>query len=185
MKLEKVKEEKKEEVKQDVKEEKVDENSKEIVGESSRAKLTLPRDLTSFYTPNEKYDTIKGEQDKGNIGYTLSRKDPDRSIYVNICTDSSDTLEEAIVFHNEHLSKGEEPFKEYTLGEYSGYRSMSYTNYWNSANDTTYRYKLNYPVGDKNVILSCFVKLRDNSDDTTGLEDILLAALQQLKVEIK
>ncbi len=47
---------------------------------------------------------------------------------------------------------------------------MSYTNYWNSANDTTYRYKLNYPVGDKNVILSCSVKLRDNSDDTTGLE---------------
>ena len=185
MKLEKVKEEKKEEVKQDVKEEKVDENSKEIVGESSRAKLTLPRDLTSFYTPSEKYDTIKGEQDKGNIGYTLSRKDPDRSIYVNICTDSSDTLEEAIVFHNEHLSKGEEPFTEYTLGEYSGYRSMSYTNYWNSANDTTYRYKLNYPVGDKNVILSCSVTLRDNSDDTTGLEDILLAALQQLKVEIK
>ena len=185
MKLEKVKEEKKEEVKQDVKEEKVDENSKEIVGDSSRAKLTLPRDLTSFYTPSEKYDTIKGEQDKGNIGYTLSRKDPDRSIYVNICTDSSDTLEEAIVFHNEHLSKGEEPFTEYTLGEYSGYRSMSYTNYWNSANDTTYRYKLNYPVGDKNVILSCSVTLRDNSDDTTGLEDILLAALQQLKVEIK
>lgn len=141
--------------------------------------------MTSFYTPSEKYDTIKGEQDKGNIGYTLSRKDPDRSIYVNICTDSSDTLEEAIVFHNEHLSKGEEPFTEYTLGEYSGYRSMSYHNYWNSANDTTYRYKLNYPVGDKNVILSCSVTLRDNSDDTTGLEDILLAALQQLKVEIK
>ena len=185
MKLEKVKEEKKEEVKQEVKEEKVDENSKEIVGESSRAKLTLPRDLTSFYTPREKYDTIKGKQDKGNIGYTLSRKDPDRSIYVNICTDSSDTLEEAIVFHNEHLSKGEEPFTEYTLGEYSGYRSTSYTNYWNSANDTTYMYKLNYPVGDKNVILSCSVTLRDNSDDTTGLEDILLAALQQLKVEIK
>ena len=62
---------------------------------------------------------------------------------------------------------------------------MSYHNYWNSANDTTYRYKLNYPVGDKNVILSCSVTLRDNSDDTTGLEDILLAALQQLKVEIK
>lgn len=87
MKLEKVKEEKKEEVKKEVKEEKKDENSKEIVGESSRAKLTLPRDLTSFYTPSEKYDTIKGEQDKGNIGYTLSREDPDRSIYVNICTD--------------------------------------------------------------------------------------------------
>ena len=155
------------------------------MGESSRAKLILPRDLTSFYTPSMEYDTIKGNQDKGNIGYTLSRKDPDRSIYVNICTDSSDTLEEAIVFHNEHLSKGEEPFTEYTLGEYSGYRSMSYTNYWNSANDTTYRYKLNYPVGDKNVILSCSVTLRDNSDDTTGLEDILLAALQQLKVEVK
>ena len=185
MKLEKMKEEKKEEVKKEVKEEKMDENSKEIVGESSRAKLTLPRDLTSFYTPSEKYDTIKGKQDKGNIGYTLSRKDPDCSIYVNICTDSSDTLEEAIVFHNEHLSEGEEPFTEYTLGEYSGYRSMSYTNYWNSANDTTYRYKFNYPVGDKNVILSCSVKLRDDSDDTTGLEDILLAALQQLKVEIK
>lgn len=152
MKLEKVKEEKKEEVKQDVKEEKVDENSKEIVGESSRAKLILPRDLTSFYTPSMEYDTIKGNQDKGNVGYTLSR---------------------------------EEPFTEYTLGEYSGYRSMSYTNYWNSANDTTYRYKLNYPVGDKNVILSCSVKLRDNSDDTTGLEDVMLAALQQLKVEIK
>lgn len=45
--------------------------------------------------------------------------------------------------------------------------------------------KFNYPVGDKNVILSCSVTLRDNSDDTTGLEDILLAALQQLKVEIK
>jgi hypothetical protein len=71
------------------------------------------------------------------------------------------------------------------LGEYSGYRATRYTNYWNSANDTTYTYKLSYPVGDKNVILSCFVKLRDNSDDTTGLEDILLAALQQLKVEIK
>lgn len=174
-----------EEKEEKVKEEKKDENSKEIVGESSRAKLTLPRDLTSFYTPSEKYDTINGKQDKGNIGYTLSRKDPDRSIYVNICTDSSDTLEEAIVFHNEHLSEGEEPFTEYTLGEYSGYRSKSYTNYWNSANDTTYRYKLNYPVGDKNVILSCSVKLRDDSDDTTGLEDILLAALQQLKVEIK
>ena len=40
-------------------------------------------------------------------------------------------------------------------------------------------------MGDKNVILSCSVTLRDNSDDTTGLEDILLAALQQLKVEIK
>lgn len=185
MKLEKVKEEKKEEVKKEVKEEKVDENSKEIVGESSRAKLILPRDLTSFYTPSMEYDTIKGNQDKGNIGYTLSRKDPDRSIYVNICTDSSDTLEEAIVFHNEHLSKGEESFTEYTLGEYSGYRSMSYTNYWNSANDTTYRYKLNYPVGDKNVILSCSVTLRDNSDDTTGLEDVMLATLQQLKVEVK
>ena len=81
--------------------------------------------------------------------------------------------------------KGEESFTEYTLGEYSGYRSMSYTNYWNSANDTTYRYKLNYPVGDKNVILSCSVTLRDNSDDTTGLEDVMLATLQQLKVEIK
>ena len=63
MKLEKVKEEKKEEVKKEVKEEKKDENSKEIVGESSRAKLTLPRDLTSFYTPSEKYDTINGKQD--------------------------------------------------------------------------------------------------------------------------
>lgn len=180
MKLEKVKEEKKE-----VKEEKVDENSKEIVGESSRAKLILPRDLTLFYTPSMEYDTIKGNQDKGNVGYTLSREDPKRTVSVSICTDSSDTLEEAIVFHNEHLSKGEEPFTEYTLGEYSGYRSMSYTNYWNSANDTTYRYKLNYPVGDKNVILSCRVTLRDNSDDTTGLEDVMLAALQQLKVEIK
>lgn len=170
-----------------VKEEKVDENSKEIVGESSRAKLILPRDLTSFYTPSMEYDTIKGNQDKGNVGYTLSREDPKRTVSVSICTDSSDTLEEAIVFHNEHLSKGEEPFTEYTLGEYPGYRSMSYTNYWNSANDTTYRYryKLNYPVGDKNVILSCSVKLRDNSDDTTGLEDVMLAALQQLKVEIK
>ena len=71
------------------------------------------------------------------------------------------------------------------MGEYSGYRSMSYTNYWNSANDTTYMYKLSYLVGDKNVILSCSVKLRDNSDDPTGLEDVMLAALQQLKVEIK
>ncbi|WP_417405967.1 hypothetical protein [Holdemanella biformis] len=135
--------------------------------------------------PEEPRSSQVKKEEKGNIGYTLSRKDPDRSIYVNICTDSSDTLEEAIVFHNEHLSKGEEPFTEYTLGEYSGYRSMSYTNYWNSANDTTYRYKLNYPVGDKNVILSCSVTLRDNSDDTTGLEDVMLATLQQLKVEIK
>ncbi len=185
MKLEKVKEEKKEEVKKEVKEEKVDENSKEIVGESSRAKLILPRDLTSFYTPSMEYDTIKGNQDKGNVGYTLSREDPKRTVSVSICTDSSSTLEEAIVFHNEHLSDDEEPFTEYTLGEYSGYRATRYTNYWNSANDTTYMYKLNYPVGDKNVILSCRVTLRDNSDDTTGLEDILLAALQQLKVEIK
>ncbi len=67
MKLEKVKEEKKEEVKKEVKEEKVDENSKEIVGESSRAKLILPRDLTSFYTPSMEYDTIKGNQDKGML----------------------------------------------------------------------------------------------------------------------
>lgn len=180
MKLEKVKEEKKEEVKKEVKEEKVDENSKEIVGESSRAKLILPRDLTSFYTPSMEYDTIKG-----NVGYTLSREDPKRTVSVSICTDSSDTLEEAIVFHNEHLSKGEEPFTEYTLGEYSGYRATRYTNYWNSANDTTYMYKLSYLVGDKNVILSCRVTLRDDSDDTTGLEDVMLAALQQLKVEIK
>lgn len=185
MKLEKVKEEKKEEVKKEVKEEKVDENSKEIVGESSRAKLILPRDLTSFYTPSMEYDTIKGNQDKGNVGYTLSREDPKRTVSVSICTDSSSTLEEAIVFHNEHLSDDEEPFTEYTLGEYSGYRATRYTNYWNSANDTTYMYKLSYLVGDKNVILSCRVTLRDNSDDTTGLEDILLAALQQLKVEIK
>lgn len=185
MKLEKVKDEKKEEVKKEVKEEKVDENSKEIVGESSRAKLILPRDLTSFYTPSMEYDTIKGNQDKGNVGYTLSREDPKRTVSVSICTDSSSTLEEAIVFHNEHLSKGEEPFTEYTLGEYSGYRATRYTNYWNSANDTTYMYKLSYLVGDKNVILSCSVTLRDNSDDTTGLEDVMLAALQQLKVEIK
>lgn len=185
MKLEKVKEEKKEEVKKEVKEEKVDENSKEIVGESSRAKLILPRDLTSFYTPSMEYDTIKGNQDKGNVGYTLSREDPKRTVSVSICTDSSSTLEEAIVFHNEHLSDDEEPFTEYTLGEYSGYRATRYTNYWNSANDTTYRYKLSYLVGDKNVILSCSVTLRDDSDDTTGLEDVMLAALQQLKVEIK
>ena len=46
-------------------------------------------------------------------------------------------------------------------------------------------YKLSYLVGDKNVILSCRVTLRDDSDDTTGLEDVMLAALQQLKVEIK
>lgn len=185
MKLEKVKDEKKEEVKKEVKEEKVDENSKEIVGESSRAKLILPRDLTSFYTPSMEYDTIKGNQDKGNVGYTLSREDPKRTVSVSICTDSSSTLEEAIVFHNEHLSDDEEPFTEYTLGEYSGYRATRYTNYWNSANDTTYMYKLSYLVGDKNVILSCRVTLRDNSDDTTGLEDVMLAALQQLKVEIK
>lgn len=185
MKLEKVKEEKKEEVKKEVKEEKVDENSKEIVGESSRAKLILPRDLTSFYTPSMEYDTIKGNQDKGNVGYTLSREDPKRTVSVSICTDSSDTLEEAIVFHNEHLSDDEEPFTEYTLGEYSSYRATRYTNYWNSANDTTYMYKLSYLVGDKNVILSCRVTLRDDSDDTTGLEDVMLAALQQLKVEIK
>ena len=185
MKLEKVKEEKKEEVKKEVKEEKVDENSKEIMGESSRAKLILSRDLTSFYTPSMEYDTIKGNQNKGNVGYTLSRKDPKRTVSVSICTDSSSTLEEAIVFHNEHLSEREEPFTEYTLGEYSGYRATSYTNYWNSANDTTYWYKLSYPVGDKNVILSCHVKLRDDSDDTTGLEDVMLAVLRQLKVEIK
>ncbi len=60
------------------------------------------------------YDTIKGNQDKGNVGYTLSREDPKRTVSVSICTDSSSTLEEAIVFHNEHLSDGEEPFRIYT-----------------------------------------------------------------------